>query len=179
MATSKRTIINSIAVLRILTLAACAAALALIVTNNFKLDGDKTKFSDIKGIRYVLAAAAGGAVYSLIQLPFAVYQALNEKRLIKGQFLPMFDFYGDKVIAFFLASGVGVGFGISIELKKFIDQLVDSLEVLGVDGLEEFEDKTKKFLDRGIVASGVLLAGFATMAILTILTSSNRNGRGL
>lgn len=51
MATSKRTIINSIAVLRILTLASCAAALALIVTNNFKLDGDKTKFSDIKGFR--------------------------------------------------------------------------------------------------------------------------------
>nr|XP_009622609.1 CASP-like protein 4D1 isoform X2 [Nicotiana tomentosiformis] len=107
MATSKRTIINSIAVLRILTLASCTAALALIVTNNFKLDGDKTKFSDIKGFRYVLAAAAGGVLYSLIQLPFALYHAVKEKRLIKGDFLPMFEFYGDKVIAFFLASGVG------------------------------------------------------------------------
>ncbi|XP_033508259.2 CASP-like protein 4D1 [Nicotiana tabacum] len=97
MATSKRTIINSIAVLRILTLASCAAALALIVTNNFKLDGDKTKFSDIKGFRYVLAAAAGGVLYSLIQLPFALYHAVKEKRLIKGDFLPMFEFYGDKV----------------------------------------------------------------------------------
>nr|XP_033508259.1 CASP-like protein 4D1 [Nicotiana tomentosiformis] len=96
MATSKRTIINSIAVLRILTLASCAAALALIVTNNFKLDGDKTKFSDIKGFRYVLAAAAGGVLYSLIQLPFALYHAVKEKRLIKGDFLPMFEFYGDK-----------------------------------------------------------------------------------
>ncbi|KAJ8554101.1 hypothetical protein K7X08_024779 [Anisodus acutangulus] len=178
MATSKRVIINSIAVLRILTLSACAAAAALIVTNNFKLDGDKTKFSDIKGFRYVLAAAAGGVLYSLIQLPFAVYQAVKEKRLIKGQFLPTFDFYGDKVIAFFLASGVGVGFGVSIELKIFIDQLVDSFEVLGVDGLEEFEHKNQFFLERGIIASGVLLAGFATMAILTILTSANRNGRG-
>ncbi|XP_009777608.1 CASP-like protein 4D1 [Nicotiana tabacum] len=178
MATSKRTIINSIAVLRILTLASCAAALALIVTNNFKLDGDKTKFSDIKGFRYVLAAAAGGVLYSLIQLPFALYYAVKEKRLIKGDFLPMFDFYGDKVIAFFLASGVGVGFGVSIELKKFIDQLVDSFELLGVDGLEEFQDKSQKFLDRGIIASGILLVGFTTMAILTIFTSANRNGRG-
>ncbi|KAK4362694.1 hypothetical protein RND71_017935 [Anisodus tanguticus] len=178
MATSKRVIINSIAVLRILTLSACAAAAALIVTNNFKLDGDKTKFSDINGFRYVLAAAAGGVLYSLIQLPFAVYQAVKEKTLIKGQFLPTFDFYCDKVIAFFLASGVGVGFGVSIELKKFIDQLVDSFEVLGVDGLEEFEHKNQNFFERGIIASGVLLAGFATMAILTILTSANRNGRG-
>nr|XP_016498946.1 PREDICTED: CASP-like protein 4D1 [Nicotiana tabacum] len=99
MATSKRTIINSIAVLRILTLASCTAALALIVTNNFKLDGDKTKFSDIKGFRYVLAAAAGGVLYSLIQLPFALYHAVKEKRLIKGDFLPMFEFYGDKDFA--------------------------------------------------------------------------------
>nr|XP_016494720.1 PREDICTED: CASP-like protein 4D1 [Nicotiana tabacum] len=90
----------------------------------------------------------------------------------------MFDFYGDKVIAFFLASGVGVGFGVSIELKKFIDQLVDSFELLGVDGLEEFQDKSQKFLDRGIIASGILLVGFTTMAILTIFTSANRNGRG-
>lgn len=51
MATSKRIIINSIVVLRILTLSACAAAGVLIVTNNFTLDGDKTKFSDIKGYR--------------------------------------------------------------------------------------------------------------------------------
>ncbi|XP_055826210.1 CASP-like protein 4D1 [Solanum dulcamara] len=178
MATSKRIIINSIAVLRILTLSACAASLALIVTNNFKLDGDKTKFSDIKGFRYVLAAAAGGVLYSLIQLPFALYQAVKEKRLITGQFLPVFDFYGDKVIAFFLASGVGVGFGVSIELKKFIDQLVDGFESLGVTGLDEFGDKTEKFLDRGIIASGVLLAGFVTMAILTILTSAYPKGRG-
>ncbi|OIT21892.1 PREDICTED: CASP-like protein 4D1 [Nicotiana attenuata] len=172
MATSN-IIINSIAILRILTLASCAAALALIVTNNFKLDGDKTKFSDIKGFRYVLAAAAGGVLYSLIQLPFALYYAVKEKRLIKGDFLPMFDFYGDKVIAFLLASGVGVGFGVSIELKILIDQLVDSF-----DGVEEFQDKSQKFLDRGIIASGILLVGFTTMAILTIFTSANRNGRG-
>ncbi|WMV21029.1 hypothetical protein MTR67_014414 [Solanum verrucosum] len=169
MATSKRIIINSIVVLRILTLSACAAAGALIVTNNFKLDGNKAKFSDIRGYRYVLAAAAGGVLYSLIQLPFALYQAVKGKRLINGQFLLMFDFYGDKVIAFFLASGVGVGFGVSIELKLLIDQLLD--------GLDEIEDKSKRFVDRGSIASGVLLVGFVTMAILTILTSANRNGR--
>lgn len=77
-----------------------------------------------------------------------------------------------------LASGVGVGFGVSIELKQLIDQLVDGFDSLGVTGLDEFEDKTKKYLDRGIIASGVLLVGFVTMAILTILTSANRNGRG-
>lgn len=77
-----------------------------------------------------------------------------------------------------MASGVGVGFGVSIELKLLIDQLVDGLESLGASGLDEFGDKNKKFVDRGSIASGVLLVGFVTMAILTILTSANRNGRG-
>lgn len=47
--------------------------------------------------RYVLAIAAGEILYSLIQLPFSLYQAIKGKRLISGQFLPMFDFYEDKV----------------------------------------------------------------------------------
>lgn len=45
----------------------------------------------------MLAIAAGEILYSLIQLPFSLYQAIKGKRLISGQFLPMFDFYEDKV----------------------------------------------------------------------------------
>lgn len=45
----------------------------------------------------MLGAAAAGVFYSLIQLPFAMYHAVKEKRLIRGKFLPTFDFYGDKV----------------------------------------------------------------------------------
>lgn len=52
--------------------------------------------------RYVLAAAAGGMAYGLLQLPFSIYYACTEKRLIRNGFLPEFDFYGDKV-SFFLS----------------------------------------------------------------------------
>ncbi|XP_059306163.1 CASP-like protein 4D1 [Lycium ferocissimum] len=156
---SSRAIINSILALRILTLLLCAASLALIVISMLR-GSIKSQFRGIKSYRYVLAAAAGGILYSLIQLPFAMYHAVKEKRLIRGKFLPMFDFYGDKVIAFFLASGVGLGFGVSVELK--------------VQDIERGE-----IIERGYIASGLLLAGFTTMAILTILTStSNRKGRG-
>jgi hypothetical protein len=44
----------------------------------------------------VVAIAAIGAVYTLLQLPFAIYYAIKGKRL-NGCF-PEFDFYGDKVI---------------------------------------------------------------------------------
>ncbi|KAK4350534.1 hypothetical protein RND71_029847 [Anisodus tanguticus] len=153
---SSRGIIKSILALRILTLLFCAASLALIVISMLR-GSIKSQFRSIKSYRYVLAAAAGGILYSLIQLPFAMYHAIKEKRLIRGKFLPMFDFYCDKVIAFFLASGVGLGFGVSFEFK-------------GINRRETIE--------RGYIASAPLLAGFITMAILTILTSMNRKARG-
>lgn len=43
----------------------------------------------------------------------------------------------------------------------------------------EFKDiKRGETIERGYITSGLLLAGFITMAILTILTSMNRKGRG-
>nr|XP_009759519.1 PREDICTED: CASP-like protein 4D1 [Nicotiana sylvestris]XP_016443168.1 PREDICTED: CASP-like protein 4D1 [Nicotiana tabacum] len=142
-----RGIINSILALRIFTLLFCAASRAIIVISMIS-GGLKTQFR---------AAAAGGILYSLIQLPFAMYYAAKEKRLIRGQFLLVFDFYGDKVVAFFLASGVGLGFGISFEFKDI---------------------KRGDTIERGYIASRLLLAGFVTVALLTILTSMNRKGRG-
>ncbi|XP_015159396.1 CASP-like protein 4D1 [Solanum tuberosum] len=109
-----------------------------------------------------------GNSYSLIQLPFALYQAIKGKRFISGQFLPMFDFYGDKVMAFLLASGVGV----SVEFKNFVDESIDINEVR-----IEFREKGDKFFDNAIIASGILLAGFTTMAIITILNTAKCTGK--
>ncbi|KAF3642258.1 putative protein NRDE2 -like protein [Capsicum annuum] len=152
---SSRAIINSILALRILILLLCAASLAIIVITMLR-GSIKSEFRGIKSYRYVVAAASGGILYSLIQLPFAMYYAIKEKRLIRGKFLPTFDFYGDKVIAFLLASGVGLGFGVSFEFKDI---------------------KSGETIERGYIASGLLMGGFITMALLTILTSMNRKGR--
>ncbi|XP_060202880.1 CASP-like protein 4D2 [Lycium barbarum] len=138
---------------------------------------------DHLAILYVLAAAGFGVLYSMYQLLFALYHAVKGKRLIKGQLLPMLDFYGDKVIAFILASGVGVGFGVSIELKNLTDESIKNLadesidRKLAIELLKEFRDKMDKFYNGGIIASGILLAGFTTMAILTILSSAKCTGR--
>ncbi|XP_022886901.1 CASP-like protein 4D1 [Olea europaea var. sylvestris] len=163
---------NSVLVLRIFALLLLATSVALMVINNFtNSDGTKTKFSDLIAYsaaflctcRYVLATALAGVAYTLIQIPFAIYNVVNEKRLIRNGFLQEFDFYGDKIIAFLLATGVGVGFGVSCEIKRAIKQ----------SGAVEDEEtlKTNKFLDKGNISSGLLLGGFVCMAVLCILSS--------
>ncbi|TMW80336.1 hypothetical protein EJD97_021232 [Solanum chilense] len=78
-------------------------------------------------------------------------------------------------MAFLLASGVGVGFGVIIELKNFVDESIDINEEDEVR--VEFREKGDKFFDNGIIASGILLAGFTTMAIITVLNSAKRIGK--
>jgi len=41
-----------------------------------------------------------GGTYCILQLPFAIYYAVHQKRLIRDGFLPEFDFFGDKVLPF-------------------------------------------------------------------------------
>ncbi|XP_071901153.1 CASP-like protein 4D1 isoform X2 [Coffea arabica] len=114
-----------------------------------------------------------GFIYTLIQLPFAVYHVSTEKRWIRNGCLPEFDFYGDKVISFLLASGVGVGFGVTFELKRYFDVVSVVAVALGANAAEVDEERSKAshFLDRENIATGILLVGFVTMAITSILTS--------
>lgn len=165
----------SILVLRLFTMLLCAASVPIMITNSFQLSGgEKTKYSDVKGYRYVVSAGLIGFVYSLIQLPFALYYAVTGKRVFHGKFLGRLDFYVDKVLSFFLASGVGVGFGVSSELKRYVNGFVDTIETTGIDTFEELRTKSLIFFDRGHLATTPLLAGFVTMAVLTIITSFSR-----
>lgn len=49
-----------------------------------------------------MTTAGIGFVYTLIQIPFAIYNVIKEKRLIPNGWLKVFDFYGDKVLKLFL-----------------------------------------------------------------------------
>ncbi|KAK4395530.1 CASP-like protein 4D1 [Sesamum angolense] len=154
-------ILNTVLFLRVFTLLALAASVVLMGINNFTEDGVKTRFTDLIAYRYVFGTGAIGFLYTLIQIPFTVYNVVKEKRLIRNGFLQEFDFYADKVMAFLLASGVGVGFGVSFELKRVLG------DVLG--------RKSKKFLDMGSISAGILLVGFVSMALLCIISSNRRS----
>lgn len=68
-----------------------------------------------------------------------------------------------QVIALLLASGVGVGLGLTCELKRSFD---------GV-----FSDAVKKYINWGIISSSILLAGVVFMALLLAFSSSRRSAR--
>nr|XP_043614457.1 CASP-like protein 4D1 [Erigeron canadensis] len=157
-----------------------------MLCNSYKLDGDKTTWKDIKTYRYVFATAVIGVVYMLIQIPFALYYVVKEKRLIQHSCLPEFDFYADKLISYILATGVGAGFAASLELKQVTDSMVAILAFiiaalkgeldLGFD-INQFNSKVHKFLDRGIIATVLLTLGFACMVVISVISSLNRSGR--
>ncbi|TXG57008.1 hypothetical protein EZV62_018321 [Acer yangbiense] len=186
MASSKAGLV-SIVLLRFMTLAALAGSIVVLFLDKLTLDdGSKFTFKDIIAYRYVLATAAVGFVYTIIQIPFAIYHAIKEKRVFKNQFLPEFDFYADKVclfvfffflrgmVAFLLATGVGAGFALTFELKKFVKDFFDSIKNLGIPGIDESDSALNKFLDKALFATGLLFLGFLCMAVLSIFSSINK-----
>ncbi|XVE63966.1 hypothetical protein DITRI_Ditri07aG0063000 [Diplodiscus trichospermus] len=158
-------------ILAVLLAAGCATV--LILDKATDLDGSKVTFKVVIGYRYVLATAVVAAAYCLLQLPFALYYACTEKRLIRGDFLPSLDFYGDKVIAFLLATGVGAGFLVTADLKNFVGDVLQQL--FG----EDLEDTPfESFFNKGYLATGLLAGAFLCMAVLSIFSSLLRASSG-
>ncbi|KAF9623422.1 hypothetical protein IFM89_003006 [Coptis chinensis] len=145
-------------VLRILTLALIAASIALLATNKFTVDGTKTTFKDVQAYKYVISAALLGFLYTLFQIPFAIYHVATEKRVIRNECLPEFDFYADQIVAYILATAVGAGFAVTFEFKKLVK------EIMG-----------EKFLDKGNIATGVLFLGFLCVAAQVLISAMSRN----
>ncbi|XP_027357346.1 CASP-like protein 4D1 [Abrus precatorius] len=164
---------NSMLLLRIVALAASAVTVALLASNKVKFDdGTKLRFQDFNSYRYEVVVAAIAGAYCLVQLPFAMYYAVQQKRLIRSEFLPEFDFYGDKVISMVLGTGVGVGYAVSLEFKNFFDDLFNAAGTSKKDPTRSTYDS---FFIRGIIASSILLVAFLSMAIVSIISSINRS----
>ncbi|KAF5750058.1 hypothetical protein HS088_TW03G00389 [Tripterygium wilfordii] len=163
-------------ILRFLALALCAASIVVLGTNKFtQSDGTKITFRDLIAYRYVIATGIIGFAYSLVQIPFAMYHVCREKRLIKHECQPEFDFYGDNIIAFLLAAGVGAGFAISFEFKRLLKEFIDSLKDLGIPGIDEGKSKGEKFLDKANLSTALLLLGFLCMTMLSVYSSIQRS----
>ncbi|KAI6694258.1 hypothetical protein NL676_021968 [Syzygium grande] len=172
---AKQEVATSMLLFRIFGLLALAGSAAMMVTNHVTYsNGIKTTFKDVITYRYVLSTALIGAAYLLVQLPFAIYYACTEKRIFRNGCLPEFDFYGDKLISLILATGVGAGFAISFELKTFIRDFFDVLLTFDI-ALDDDKSKAIKFLNRGIISTGLLALGLVCMVIVSVLSSINRN----
>ncbi|CAI0400035.1 unnamed protein product, partial [Linum tenue] len=115
--------------------------------------------------RYLLAVAIIGALYTVCQLPFAIYHVATGKRLSRNDCMPEFNFYGDELVSYLLATGIGAGFLVCADLKE------DAHEA----GLRDSRESYDKFLNMGILATALLFLAFVCMAVLSVLSSINRN----
>ncbi|GKV05273.1 hypothetical protein SLEP1_g17303 [Rubroshorea leprosula] len=120
--------------------------------------------------RYVFYTAVVAAAYTLLQIPFAIYNLKNDKRMIN--FLRKFDFYADGLISLLLGTGVDAGFAVTNELKQLIDHLI--FEDWGTD---DPKSAFANFLNKVYGGTGLLLGAFICMIVLLALSSANRNAR--
>ncbi|KAL2329584.1 hypothetical protein Fmac_017165 [Flemingia macrophylla] len=122
-----------------------ARALSLI------FEGDKFGFKDVYAYRYMISTIVIGFAYNLLQLVFSVFTVISGKRVIRGDCGYQFDFYGDKIISYFLISGATAGLSLNIELRNDLP--------------------SNSFLDKANISASLLLVGFLFTAIASIFTS--------
>lgn len=82
-----------------------------------------------------------------------------------------------QIVGFLLATGVGAGFAVTYEFKKFFKELFKTLANAGFAVSEEFKSKVDKFLDRVYIAAGLLLLAFLCMVVLSVLSSVQRKNK--
>ncbi|KAI4352115.1 hypothetical protein L6164_006396 [Bauhinia variegata] len=143
---------TAVLVLRILTFVFLLIALILIAINK---DSDLgVKFSDVYSYRYMISTIVIGFAYNLLQMAFSFFGLVSGNRVITGNGGYLFDFYGDKVISYLLATGCGAGFGASKDLHNATD---------GYD--------LSNFFAKSYASASLLLFGFLFTAVASIFSS--------
>ncbi|CAI0472825.1 unnamed protein product [Linum tenue] len=174
-------------VLRLSTLFILVASVLVLVFNTVKVPFDvrnlslnefnptKLTFKDLIAFKYLLAVAIIGAVYTIVQLPLAIYHVATGKRLSRKECMPEFDFYGDKLVSYLLATAVGAGFLVCADLKVNLDKMLKTLEDANTAGLGDSRENYDKFFNMGFLATTLLFLAFVCMAVVSVLSSINRN----
>ncbi|CAI0472826.1 unnamed protein product [Linum tenue] len=135
---------------------------------------------------FILVASVLVLVFNTVKVPFDVRNlSLNEfnptkltfKDLIafKYKCMPEFDFYGDKLVSYLLATAVGAGFLVCADLKVNLDKMLKTLEDANTAGLGDSRENYDKFFNMGFLATTLLFLAFVCMAVVSVLSSINRN----
>ncbi|PON56630.1 CASP-like protein 4D, partial [Parasponia andersonii] len=108
---------------------------------------------------YVFSTIVIGTAYAILQLPLTIYSVVSN-----GEGIPLFDFYGDKVInlvtfgqimSYLLATGAGAGFGITKDTKSLFEMLNTDLG---------------NFYDKSNAATCLLFLAFICPAMLSMFS---------
>ncbi|XP_031259545.1 CASP-like protein 4D1 isoform X1 [Pistacia vera] len=65
----------------------------------------------------MLATTVISIAYTILQVAFSLYYVSTGNRVISGDGSFKFDFYGDKVISYVLATGGAAAFGVTKDMK--------------------------------------------------------------
>ncbi|KAK0592422.1 hypothetical protein LWI29_018869 [Acer saccharum] len=145
--------------LRFFTIAALFASIIVLTTNSAYLEIDsvefKVRFKDIYAYRYMLATIVVGMAYTLLQIFFTLYYISTGNRIITGDGSFTFDFFGDKIVSYLLATGAAAGFGATKDMKSVF---------LGMGNAD-------KFFNKGYASASLLLIAFVCTAMLSVFSS--------
>ncbi|XP_027929207.1 CASP-like protein 4D1 [Vigna unguiculata] len=139
--------------LRVLTSVFLLIALILIalVKQTDADTGEQIKFSDFYAYRYMISTIIIGFAYNLLQMAFSIFTVVSGNRVLSGNGGYLFDFFGDKVISYFMISGSAAGFGLTVELGRGVP--------------------SNSFTDKANASASLLLIGFVFTAIASTFTS--------
>ncbi|XP_004492135.1 CASP-like protein 4D1 [Cicer arietinum] len=146
--------------LRVLTFVFLLIALILVAIDKETVESSigeiEIKFKDIHAYRYMISTIVIGFAYNLLQLALSIFPVVSGNRVLTGNGGYMFDFFGDKIISYFLLSGSAAGFGASEDMHR----------------LFKAQDlPLNSFFEKGNASAGLLLIGFLFTAIASIFTS--------
>ncbi|CAK9181489.1 unnamed protein product [Ilex paraguariensis] len=164
MAPPPSTVVSPVVVLmvRLLTFICLLISMIILTTNTenvaLQFGEVKIRFNDVYAYRYMLATIVIGFAYTLLQTAFTIFQVSTGNRLAGGC-LYQFDFYGDKVISYMLATGSAAGFGATIDLRS------------GLLGFGSFFNKAN-------AAASILLIGFFFSAVSSVFSALALPKRG-
>lgn len=121
----------------------------------------------------MFATGVIGLAYTLIQLPFSIYQVMSSgKHLSIHAALMPCEFVGDKIVLSLVATGVGAIFGVTVDLKSNMDEVEDAVEeVYLITTFFPLRSKLDDFFNRTYIPAIFLLIAFVTCGVSSILSS--------
>ncbi|XP_075482881.1 CASP-like protein 4D1 [Primulina tabacum] len=144
---------------RVVTLISLAVSIAVLAAHDETLDnGYVLTYKDFRSYMYMFYVAIIGIIYTLLQIPFAIYYMRTKRHLISSFSFLKFQFYADMIISFVLTTGAGSAFGSTMDLKKYFD-------------LGNADSKFQDYLSMGYIPAAFLLVGCIATLISSVHSS--------
>ncbi|XP_049354816.1 CASP-like protein PIMP1 [Solanum verrucosum] len=150
-------------VMRLITFSCLLVSLIVIATNSFDTFNIyglpiRVDSTDIHVYRYMISADVIGMAYTLLLIVLIFFQVKSGSPIDSG--LAYFEFYGDKIILFLLATGAAAGLGLTVEYNRIKDN-------------DETTQNIQNFINIANASASVLLLGSISSAISSIISSLN------